>query len=77
MAMVALGGADAYFEFGIHIWDIAAGEIIIKEAGGVVIDPTGLPIDRFSRRVLCASSPQLAEKLASNLVQYYPMPRDD
>lgn len=77
MAMVALGGADAYFEFGIHIWDIAAGEIIITEAGGVVIEPTGGPIDRFSRRVLCASSPQLAQKLVDNLVQYYPMPRDD
>lgn len=77
MAMVALGGADAYFEFGIHIWDIAAGEIIITEAGGVVIDPTGGPIDRFSRRVLCASSPQLAQKLVDNLVQYYPTPRDD
>nr|AEE62247.1 unknown [Dendroctonus ponderosae] len=41
MAMVACGAADAYFEFGIHIWDIAAGELIITEAGGAVIDPAG------------------------------------
>lgn len=76
MAMVALGCADAYFEFGIHVWDIAAGELLIKEAGGVVIDPSGGELDRFSRRVLCASTPQLAEQITANLVQFYPMPRD-
>ncbi|XP_057670751.1 inositol monophosphatase 1 [Diorhabda carinulata] len=76
MAMVALGAADAYFEFGIHIWDIAAGELIIKEAGGVVIDPSGDDLKRFSRRVLAASSPELAEKLSKELVQFYPTPDD-
>lgn len=76
MAMVALGGAEAYFEYGVHIWDIAAGELLVTEAGGIVIDPAGGPLDRFSRRVLCASSKQLSEKLVQNLVQYYPTPRD-
>ncbi|GLH15237.1 Inositol-1-monophosphatase, partial [Gryllus bimaculatus] len=41
MAMVAMGGADCYFEFGIHIWDIAAGVPLIQEAGGFVSDPAG------------------------------------
>jgi len=41
MAMVALGGTDANFEFGIHAWDMAAGCLIVTEAGGVVIDPEG------------------------------------
>lgn len=76
MAMVALGSADGYIECGIHIWDIAAGELLVKEAGGVVIDPAGGTLDRFSRRVLCASSQELAEKLAEKLVQFYPTPRD-
>lgn len=39
MCMVALGGADVFFEFGIHAWDIAAGDLIVREAGGVTIDP--------------------------------------
>lgn len=39
--MVALGGADISFEFGIHAWDIAAGDLIVREAGGVSIDPAG------------------------------------
>lgn len=41
MAHVAMGGVDGYFEFGIHAWDMAAGDLIVREAGGVVIDPTG------------------------------------
>lgn len=41
MAMVALGGADCYFEIGIHAWDMAAGAIIIEEAGGVCLDTEG------------------------------------
>lgn len=41
MSMVALGGSDAYFEFGLHAWDMAAGDLIVREAGGTVIDPAG------------------------------------
>ncbi|XP_026725389.1 inositol monophosphatase 1 [Trichoplusia ni] len=72
MAMVALGGADANFEFGIHAWDIAAGDILVREAGGVCIDPAGGPLDLLSRRVLCASTPELAQELTKTLVQFYP-----
>ncbi|XP_045464930.1 inositol monophosphatase 1 [Harmonia axyridis] len=76
MAMVALGAADAYFEFGIHVWDIAAGELLVTEAGGVIMDPSGGTIDRLSRRVLVASSKQLAEQLSAKLAQFHPTPVD-
>jgi fructose-1,6-bisphosphatase/inositol monophosphatase family enzyme len=33
---VACGRIDAYYELGIHIWDIAAATVIVREAGGVV-----------------------------------------
>lgn len=36
MAYVAAGRLDAYFETGLHSWDLAAGAIIIREAGGIV-----------------------------------------
>ncbi|XP_076656084.1 inositol monophosphatase 1-like [Halictus rubicundus] len=72
MCMVAMGGADVSFEFGIHAWDIAAGDIIVREAGGVCIDPAGGPFDLMSRRALCASTMELAQSLAEILVQYYP-----
>lgn len=72
MAMVAMGGADANFEFGIHAWDVAAGDILVREAGGVCIDPAGGPFDILSRRVLCASTPELAEELSKTILQFYP-----
>lgn len=72
MSMVALGGADVNFEFGIHAWDICAGDILVREAGGVCIDPAGGPFDILSRRVLCASTPELAQEVANAIVQFYP-----
>uniref|UniRef100_A0A1B6M2Y5 Inositol-1-monophosphatase n=1 Tax=Graphocephala atropunctata TaxID=36148 RepID=A0A1B6M2Y5_9HEMI len=75
IANVALGGLDAYCEFGIHAWDMAAGEIIVREAGGVVIDPTGGPFDLMSGKILCASTKELADELSASLHQYTP-PRD-
>jgi myo-inositol-1(or 4)-monophosphatase len=41
LAWVAAGRLDAYWEFGIAPWDGAAGEILVREAGGVVTDPLG------------------------------------
>lgn len=74
--MVACGAADAYFEYGIHIWDFAAGELLVTEAGGTVIDPAGGEIDRLSRRVLAASSAELAKTLSKEIIQFFPQPRD-
>ncbi|XP_012526335.1 inositol monophosphatase 1 [Monomorium pharaonis] len=72
MCMVACGSADISFEFGIHAWDIAAGDLIVREAGGVSIDPAGGSFDVMSRRTLCASSVELAQQLSKILIQYYP-----
>lgn len=77
MCHVAMGCADANYEMGLHAWDMAAGDLIVREAGGVVMDPTGGPLDIMSRRVLAASSKELAEEISKNLTQYYPLPRDD
>lgn len=33
MAMVAMGKTDLYVEKGIHAWDIAAGLLLVEEAG--------------------------------------------
>ena len=41
LAYVAAGRLDGFFEFGLAPWDIAAGELIIREAGGLVSDFTG------------------------------------
>jgi myo-inositol-1(or 4)-monophosphatase len=77
ICMVALGGADAAYDFGAHAWDYAAAEFIVREAGGIVMDPSGGPLDLMSRRLLAASSNELAIELSKTLTQYYPDPRDD
>jgi len=41
MCFVAAGHLDAHFTYGIHIWDMAAGELIVREAGGIVCDTSG------------------------------------
>jgi myo-inositol-1(or 4)-monophosphatase len=45
MAYVASGRIHAYLQGGLNPWDVAAGVIIIEEAGGVVTDFDGRPID--------------------------------
>lgn len=72
MCMVAQGYADAYCEFDCHAWDIAAATLIVREAGGVVVDPSMKPLDIMSRRMLCASTPELAQKLSTLLIQNNP-----
>lgn len=62
---------------GAHAWDYAAAEFIVREAGGVIIDPSGGPFDLMSRRLLAAANQELADQLVKELVQYYPSPRDD
>lgn len=41
LAYVACGRADAYFEAGVQPWDIAAGVLLVREAGGRVCDYRG------------------------------------
>tara|TARA_R110002096_G_scaffold126532_3_gene273630 strand:- start:62374 stop:63162 length:789 start_codon:yes stop_codon:yes gene_type:complete len=38
LAYVACGRFDGFFEYGLSPWDVAAGVILVKEAGGVVCD---------------------------------------
>lgn len=42
MCLVACGAVEAFFEIGIHCWDIAAGAVIVREAGGLLLDVDGV-----------------------------------
>ncbi|XP_031560517.1 inositol monophosphatase 1-like isoform X2 [Actinia tenebrosa] len=64
---VANGVADAYYEFGIHCWDIAAGILILTEAGGVATNLEGGPCDIMSRFVMAASTKELASAVCQQL----------
>ncbi|MBI4351276.1 MAG: inositol monophosphatase [Elusimicrobia bacterium] len=43
LAWLAAGRTDGYWEFGLKPWDVAAGKLIVEEAGGRVTDLSGKP----------------------------------
>jgi myo-inositol-1(or 4)-monophosphatase len=65
-AHIAAGRADGFWEFGLSPWDIAAGTLLVKEAGGMVTDMDRSPIDLNRPRVL-ASNKQIHVQMADIL----------
>lgn len=55
LAMLAAGQLDGFWEFGLKPWDVAAGTLIIREAGGVVSDMAGGPLDLDRPRILASN----------------------
>lgn len=54
-AYVACGRFDAYWEQSVSPWDMAAGAVLVREAGGVVTNTAGGPLDIMGGNVLnCA-----------------------
>jgi myo-inositol-1(or 4)-monophosphatase len=73
LAYVACGRADAYFEAGVKPWDIAAGALMVREAGGKVSDFRGRttgPMDArgVDGRPLLAGNIKVAELLQQRIV---------
>ncbi|MDH5609088.1 MAG: inositol monophosphatase [Cyclobacteriaceae bacterium] len=62
LAYVACGRYDAYFESNLNAWDVAAGILLVQEAGGNVSDYSG-GIDYLFGRQLIAGGPVHAEVL--------------
>ena len=54
LAYTACGRVDAYFELGLKPWDLAAGSLLVREAGGVVSDLAGGENPLESGHVLAA-----------------------
>uniref|UniRef100_K1PBF9 Inositol-1-monophosphatase n=1 Tax=Magallana gigas TaxID=29159 RepID=K1PBF9_MAGGI len=75
LCMVASGSGEAYYEYGIHIWDFAAAGIIFTEAGGLLLDPAGGEVDFLSRRVMGACNQEIADQL-SPLLNHIEFERD-
>jgi myo-inositol-1(or 4)-monophosphatase len=58
LAYVAAGRLDGFWEFKLKAWDIAAGALMVTEAGGRVTDFGGGPLDIF-RAEIVASNPHV------------------
>ena len=56
MANVAAGRLDGFWGSGLGIWDIAAGGLLVQEAGGLVSDYFGAPNYLDGDHVICAAN---------------------
>ncbi|MBW7926365.1 MAG: inositol monophosphatase, partial [Burkholderiaceae bacterium] len=64
LAYVACGRFDGFFEMGLSPWDVAAGSLLITEAGGLIGDFQGEPDYLFSERVVAGSPKVFAAMIA-------------
>jgi len=69
LAYVAAGFSDGYFECGLAPWDMAAGSLLVTEAGGLVGNLTG-EADFLRRRECLAANPRIYGALAALLEKY-------
>lgn len=59
LAFVAAGRFEGYFEYNLNSWDVAAGALIVKEAGGIVSDFEGNEIIEnyiFGKQIIAATN---------------------
>ena len=67
LAYVASGRLDGFFHNNINLWDVAAGAIMVKEAGGVVNDLNKFDINKIDIK---ASSGAISDKMLENLKNF-------
>lgn len=71
MCCVACGRFDGFFEYSLHIWDVAAAALIIREAGGVVTDWNGEEGWPFGQRVVGGNS-AFHKYLLDTIIEFIP-----
>lgn len=68
---VANGRLGAYFEAGLKPWDIAAAQLILSEAGGIMVDPykTDKQFSLFDQRAILVGNPHIVDQLQKMIVK--------
>ena len=67
MAYVAAGRYDGYFQNDLNLWDIAAGIIILKEAGGIINE---IDLSKNNKIQIRASSGNINQKMLDKLKNF-------
>lgn len=68
LADVATGRFDAFWELSLAPWDIAAGVLLVREAGGVVTDLNGQPVTGLAHVPVVAGNPAMHEWLLRTIL---------
>lgn len=72
LCYVACGRLDGFWEYGLKVWDVVAGSVIVREAGGLVSDPSDLShqsFDSFNAKLL-ATNGHLHDEIANEINKY-------
>ncbi|MBW7833708.1 MAG: inositol monophosphatase [Simplicispira suum] len=69
LAYVAAGYTEGFFETGLSIWDVAAGSLLVTEAGGLIGNFTG-EADFLEQRECLAGTPRIYGQLVQILGKY-------
>ena len=67
MAYIACGRYDGYFQKNLHLWDLAAGLIIVEEAGGII---NKIDLNNYKDIKIIASSPDINEKFVEKISNF-------
>jgi len=57
LVYVACGRFDVFYEYSLNAWDVAAGSLLVEEAGGTVSDFSGDGNFLFGREIIAAGHP--------------------
>lgn len=72
LAWVAAGRLDAYWEFELQPWDMAAGVLLVTEAGGAISSVRGTPVGVLTASSMLASNSQVHEPMLHMLSNVIP-----
>jgi myo-inositol-1(or 4)-monophosphatase len=75
LCYVAAGWYDGFFETGLSPWDVAAGSLLVTEAGGLIGNFTG-EADFLHQREVVAGNPKIYGQLVQLLTPYTSVSRD-
>lgn len=70
LAYTAEGRFDAFYEYGLNPWDVAGGAVLVKEAGGVVMNFSGGQEFMKSREII-AGSASICDQLVERIRKYF------
>ena len=76
LAYVAAGRFDSYWKASIRAWDIAAGILLVEEAGGTVTDIVGQPLTLMPRTSVLSSNGLLHGAMLETLSESRPLTVD-
>ena len=70
LAYVACSRFDGFYEYALNAWDVAAGSLIVAEAGGIVTDFSGTSDFIFGKEII-AATPDIYQSFSESIAHFF------